>query len=95
MFDCPYDSSPADTSPVGGRITGLPFEPVGIAAHFTPTILNAAGDDIQDNATSNFITYVEVSNNNRIIFYSIDQNGEATRSLLAGKRVRGSVTYTT
>ena len=95
MFDVTYAASPSDTSPVGGRISGLPFEPVGIATHFTPTILNAAGDDIQDNATSNFITYVEVSSNNRIIFYSIDQNGEATRSLLAGKRVRGSVTYTT
>lgn len=95
IFDCTYSSSNADTSDTGGVITGLPFEPAGSSPHFTPTFLNSAGNAIGDNESNGFMTYVEESTNNRIIIFSLSQGGVATRSLMAGMRVRGFVTYTT
>ena len=92
QFDITFSTSNADTSPVGGTINGLPYQPDD-SFHFTPTILNSAGNAIGDNESNNFITYVEASANNRIIFHSMAQGGVATRSLMAGLRVRGTVTY--
>ena len=92
QFDCTYAASPADTSQVGGRIEGLPFAGQANGYHFTPTWLNAAGDDVGDNGEYNFLSYVNGSDS-KIIFYSIGNNCEAIRAQTAGKRVRGTVTY--
>ena len=93
QFDCTYASSPADTAAVGGTIDGLPFQPESSGFHFTPTFLNSAGNAIGDNESYGFLSYVEGSSNNRIILYSLSQGGVATRGLIAGTRVRATVTY--
>ncbi len=93
QFDCTYASSPADTAAVGGTIDGLPFQPESSGFHFTPTFLNSAGNAIGDNESYGFLSYVEGSSNNRIILYSLSQGGVATRGLMAGTRVRATVTY--
>ena len=92
QFDITYSTSNADTSPTGGVINGLPYQPDD-SFHFTPTFLNSAGNAIGDNESYGFISYVEASSNNRIIFHSLAQGATATRELMAGVRVRATVTY--